>query len=122
MRIIEPESPAAAAPAMEWRPHLLKAAPPAQRRGDDPAAPLPTLQASQPGCCAPWSVLSSQEYAEPMQRPPATPGLDGSLEPTRDEHVPWDSASRLRPLVEAIQLARWESEGGALRESERRTS
>jgi hypothetical protein len=57
-----------------------------------------------------------------MQRTQPTVGLDRSVELTRTGGDPPDSDDRPLPRVESIQLARWESEGGALRESEQRTS
>ena len=57
-----------------------------------------------------------------MHQPQPTPGLEGSLEPARTGGDPLDSDDRLRPLAEVTQLARWESEGGALREFQQRTS
>jgi hypothetical protein len=55
-----------------------------------------------------------------MERPQA--GLDLSLELTSTGGDRPGSADGPRRLVEAAQLARWESEGGALREPEQRTS
>ena len=57
-----------------------------------------------------------------MPRPQPTPGLDRSLETMRIGGDPPASDDRRRPFVEATPLARWENEGGALRESEQRAS
>jgi hypothetical protein len=57
-----------------------------------------------------------------MERPQPTVGLDPSTALMRAAGDPPDSDDGPLPRVESIQLARWEGEGGALRESDQRTS
>jgi hypothetical protein len=71
---------------------------------------------------APMARPPSREYARPMERPQPTVGLDPSTALMRAAGDPPDSDDGPLPRVESIQLARWEGEGGALRESEQRRS